>query len=214
MAKTYKTQVATLLKKAYETDKAYEGAYNEAVSEYEDVENELNEQTKAMEELHKMFILKQITHKVYTEEKAKVDKILEKLRDVGSRVHDINRYKLEDIREVYADIEAITSDFAKEVVDEQARIKEDLFKAKTNYLLSVIDLGQQYAEIFEIDSAIEDLKVMLGVKNYNYKSMDTFVGNIITNNYVGQKGIEISMEEITNVFKYKQLPKHLEKYVK
>lgn len=181
MAKTYKSQVAALLKKAYEINKAYEGAYNEAVAEYEEVEKELNEQTKEMEQFHKMYILKEIMHETYAEEKAKVEKVNEKLRDVGSRVHEINRYKLEDIRKVYADIEAIKSEFAKEMMDEQERIKDELFKAKTQYLLSVIELGQQYTEIFEIDSAIEDLKVMLGVQTSNYKSMDSFVSNLVTN---------------------------------
>lgn len=214
MAKSYKTQVSDLLKKAYEINKAYEGAYNEAVAEYEATEKGLNEQNEALKEFHKMYILKQITHETYAEEKAKVDKIAEKLRDVGSRVNEINSYKLEDICGVYGDIEAITPEFAKEMMAEQNRIKEELFKAKTQYLLSVIELSKQYSDIYGIDYAVEDLRVMLGIRNYNYKSKDSFVSTLVTNDYNSQKGIEIPMNEITNVFIYKQLPKHLEKYVK
>lgn len=215
MAKTFKSQMEQLIKKKNDTDKAYAVAYKKAVAEYNELQEQLNQQNEVVKEYHKLYILDQITQESYAEQKKNAEVIEEKLRDAGYKVNEIEDYRKEDARALLAQMEELKIDFAKEVSIERKRIENKIFKAKAVYLKAVAELGKDYKEIFKVDSAIEDIRVELGVRPYNYKSIGSFLNELKSNPYEPSKmGIDINKNEIDNAFLSGTLPKRLDELVK
>lgn len=112
-------------------------------------------------------------------------------------------------------MEQIKIDFAKEVSGERKRIEGGILKAKAVYLKAVTELGNDYKEIFKVDSAIGNIRVELGVRPYNYMSIGTFLSELKSNPYEPNKiGNDISKHEIDNAFLGGTLPKPLDELVK
>jgi DNA repair exonuclease SbcCD ATPase subunit len=205
-------EMLTLLDKIDEIEAGYNNALKDAEERYKQAEEAYNAKYEEVKELHKMKVLKQITDETYQQAKEELDKLEEKVRDIGYEIEQIEGYKREDKEEILEKLNEIKGEYSKKKQQEIRRIQYQLLKAKLDYFNKMIEMRNQFKEISEAEHRYQRLLIDLGYKP-SYYGLDVFeeIGSVS----VGQvyETLDINRSDIYNALSYGRLPYRLEKIV-
>lgn len=203
MAKKTTTATETmvkLLEEQHRINTGYDNALQTAKAEYNQLEREFHNAEAIAKETHKKYVLGQVSNEEYQTAKKKLKDADEKLRDSGYRVHEINTYRKEDLMELLTQLEANSAYYAKEKMASEEALRYKALKAKYDYLKALHEFAEEHKAIWKVSSDIEDLRVELGLKNYNYHSYDSVYNSLFSNSFNGKQGIDITPNELQQVF--------------
>jgi phage-related protein len=206
-------EMLSLLGKIDEIEAGYNNALKDAEERYKEAEKEYNAKYEQVKELHKMMILKQITEETFKQAKEELDKLEEKVRDIGYEIDQIENYKREDKEAVLAKLNEIKNDYRQKKHEEVRRIQFELLKAKLEYFKKMIEMRNQFKEISEADYRYQQLLIGLGYQPTSYVA-GTFesIGSVSVGE--GYETLDVSRPDIYNALSYGKLPYQLEKIVK
>jgi DNA repair exonuclease SbcCD ATPase subunit len=206
-------EMLSLLDKIDEIEAGYNNALKDAEERYKQAEEAYNAKYEEVKELHKMKVLKQITDETYQQVKEELDKLEEKVRDIGYEIEQIEGYKREDKEEVLAKLNEIKGEYNQKKQEEVRRIQLQLLKAKLEYLKKLIEMRKEFIEISKADYRYQQLLVDLGYKPTTYISgVFESIGTISIAGS-GYESLDISTTDIYNALTYGRLPYQLEKAV-
>jgi phage-related protein len=206
-------EMLSLLDEIDKIEEGYDNALKDAEARYKEAEKEYNAKYEEVKELHKMMILKQITEETFKQAKEELDKLEEKVRDIGYEIDQIENYKREDKEAVLAKLNEIKNDYQQKKHEEVRRIQFELLKAKLEYFKKMIEMRNQFKEISEADYRYQQLLIDLGYQPTSYIS-GTFesIGSVSVGE--GYETLDVSRPDIYNALSYGKLPYQLEKIVK
>lgn len=178
----------------------YNNALQTAQAEYNELEKEFFDAEANAKLTHKAFILGQATNEDYQKAKKQVKDTDEKLRDAGYKLDEINTYRKEDLMELLYKLESNLQAYGKEKTSSEEALRYKVLQAKYDYLKSIHELAEEHREIWQVTKDIEELKVELGLKQYNYVSYESVFINLFSNAHYGTQGMDITHRELRDVF--------------
>ena len=183
---------------------AIHNGYNHALQTAQEEYNQLDKEFQVIEEqareTHKKYVLGTASNDDFLAVKKQLKDADEKLRDAGYKLDEINTYRREDLRDLLTKLEANSSDYAKEKMESEKALRYKALKAKYDYLKALHEFAEEHKAIWKVSSDIEDLRVELGLKNYNYYSYDSVYNSLFSNSFNGKQGIDITQNELRQVF--------------
>lgn len=203
MAKTTNkatNEMKKLLAEQKQIHAGYDNALQTAQMEYDQLEKEFFDAEANAKMTHKAFILGQATNEDYQKAKKQVKDTDEKLRDAGYKLDEINTYRKEDLMELLSELESNLSAYGKEKQQAEKQMKLKALQAKHEYLKALKELSEGYREVWDVQGAINDLKVELGLMKYNNYDYNSVFNSMFGNIYSSTQGINLTTEELRNVF--------------
>lgn len=97
-------------------------------------------------------------------------------------------------------LESNLSAYGKEKASSEEALRYKALQAKYEYLKTLHEVAEEHKEVWNVSKEIEDLKVELGLKAYNYHSYDSVYTSLFSNSYNGKQGIDITHQELRDVF--------------
>jgi hypothetical protein len=198
--KTATEKMKELLAEQEQIHAGYDKAVEQAQAEYIKLEKEFQEIDAEVRETHKNYVLNIVTHDTYLAEKKRLKDADETLRDAGFKLDEINRYRTEDLRELLTHMEEIAADYGKEKDTSQKVLKYKALQAKYDYLQAIHELAKEHSTVWNVSRQMEDLKVDLGLKQYNHLSYETVYNSLISNPFNSQLGMNITDSELRQAF--------------
>jgi hypothetical protein len=201
--KTKKTATQVMKELLGQQEKIHQGydkAVEQAQAEYIKLEEEFQEIDAEVRETHKNYVLNIVTHDTYLAEKKRLKDADEALRDAGFKLDEINRYRTEDLRELLTRMEEIAADYGKEKDTSQKVLKYKALQAKYDYLKTIHELAKEHGSVWNVSRKMEDLRVDLGLKQYNHLSYETVYNSLISNSFNSQLGMNITDKELQQAF--------------
>lgn len=189
-----------LLAEQHQINTGYGTALQTAQAEYNQLEREFHNAEAEAKMTHKAYVLGQATNEEYQNAKKKMKLADEALRDAGFKLDEIGKYKREDLLELLYKLESNLQAYGKERVASEQTLRYKALQAKYEYLKTLHEIANEHKEVWNVSKEIEDLKVELGLKAYNYHSYDSVYTSLFSNSYNGVQGIDISHHELRNVF--------------
>ncbi|MEE6451710.1 hypothetical protein RAH41_14135 [Gottfriedia acidiceleris] len=203
MARLKKTSteiMKELLAEQEKVNQGYDNALETAKSEYNQLEQEFYRIQEEVKNVHKAYVLNQITVDTYTEEKKRLAEIDEKLRDAGYKLNEINQYRTEDLRDLLTKMEEVLPEYAKEKVASETIMRYKALNAKYEYLKAIREFAVEHTDVWKVSREVDDLRVELGLKSYNYTSLEQPFRSLLSNTYDGTQGINITETELQQAF--------------
>lgn len=208
-----------LFKKAEDVEKRYESALERKHEEMLAVQAELAEKASGLTELHKMYLLLDVSESTYKKEAEKVEVLQNKVNEIQHELTIMNEYKTDDIGAVLAEIEANQKEVTAETQKEIHALGLEAIAAKHEYLSKLVEVRKRYYETTAPQTKIEALKAKLGMKN----RLDYMTGaHVALSMYsvagAGYINLEVDTKAIHDALQYKridsQLVSELKKYGK
>lgn len=212
MAKKTTTSTETmkkLLAEQHQINNGYDSALQTAQAEYNQLERKFHNAEEVAKETHKKYVLGQATNTEYQTAKKQLQDADEVLRDAGFKLDEINTYRKEDLMELLYKLESNLSAYGKEKQQSEQAMKAKALQAKYNYLKALQELSEGYREVWDVQGAVNDLKVELGLIPYNHQDYNSVFNGIVGNIYTNTAGIDISAQEVRDVFMYGTFSKKL-----
>jgi hypothetical protein len=178
----------------------YDKALEQAEADYIKLEKEFQEIDAEVRETHKNYVLNIVTHDTYLAEKKRLKDADEALRDAGFKLDEINRYRQEDLRELLTRMEEVAAEYSKENDASQKILKYKALEAKYEYLKTIHELAKERGSVWKVSNEMEDLRVELGLKQYNHLSYETVYNSLISNSFDGRLGMNITDSELRQAF--------------
>lgn len=198
-----------LLAEQHKINNGYDSALQTAQAEYNQLEKHFFDAEATAKETHKRYVLGQATNAEYQTAKKKMQHADEALRDAGHKLDEIDKYRKEDLMELLYKLESNLLAYGKEKVNSEQAMHYKALNAKYEYLKTLREIGNEHKEVWEVSKEIEELKVKLGLKNYNYHSYDSVYTSLFSNSFNGKQGINITDNELRDVFIYGTYDKKL-----
>ena len=189
-----------LLAEQHQINNGYNNALQTAQEEYNQLDKEFQEIEAQARETHKKYVLGTASNDDYLAVKKQLKDADEKLRDSGYKLDEINTYRKEDLMELLTKLEANSADYAKEKMESEKALRYKALKAKFDYLNALHEFAKEHKEVWKVSRKVEDLRVELGLKNYNYISYDSVFTSLFSNSFDGTQGIDITQNELRQVF--------------
>lgn len=180
--------------------KGYDNALQRAQAEYDQLEKEFIKADAHAKNTHKAYILDMATNEEYQKAKKQVEISDEQLRDAGFKIGEFNQYRKEDLMELLYKLESNLQAYGKERVASEEALRYKVLNAKYNYLKAIHELAEEHKEVWSVSKDIEELKVELGLKKYNYMSYDSVFTSLFSNSYNSTQGMDITHQELRQVF--------------
>lgn len=180
--------------------KSYDNALQKAQAEYDQLEKEFIKAEANAKNTHKAYVLDMATNEEYQKAKKQVKISDEQLRDAGYKCDEINQYRKEDLLELLYKLESNLKAYGKEKIASEEALRYKALKAKYDYLKALHEHAEEHKAIWKVSSDIEDLRVELGLKKYNYHSYDSVYSSLFSNSFNGRQGIDITQQELRQVF--------------
>ena len=207
--KKLKDAVNKLINKV-ETDTAnYERIAEKKTEELIISKLELQEAEAKLKDFHKLKFLDQITEESYKEQKAGVDVLNEKVNEIEHELLVIEKYKLEDAEQFFAEINAVKPNYTKEQNIEISKLQYQLQQAKLQYLENLIKAREEYIKVTNTDSKLQNLLFNHG------KSSRAFISNAYNvigsatyeTHYGIRTSVMVSEEDVRNALENGKLPR-------
>jgi hypothetical protein len=198
--KTATEKMKDLLAQQEQIHAGYDKAVEQAKAEYNQLEQDFHKVEAEVRDIHKAYVLNQVTHDTYLAEKKRLKDADESLRDAGFKLDEINRYRTEDLRELLTRMEEVAADYGKEKDTSQKVLKYKALQAKYDYLQAIHELAKEHSTVWNVSRQMEDLKVDLGLKQYNHLSYETVYNSLISNSFDGRLGMNITDKELQQAF--------------
>ncbi|WP_404347484.1 hypothetical protein LG311_17830 [Sutcliffiella horikoshii] len=213
MKKGIMKAVEGLFQKADQTEARYIEAQERKQDEILQTQLELSEATTIHKDMHKMYLLNQVSEETYEVEKLKVEALQKKLVDLQRDMQIITEYQREDVLEVIAELEAEKAKGGKEYHAEMDQLKLDLMEAKLVYLQQMKQAKEKYDVLVSPTRKIDMLKIKLGMKKNSYISDSFDALNSFSFVNGGHESLIVTLPEVSNSLGYGRTPENLEKLI-
>jgi len=204
-------QMEELFKKVEKLKEQFEVASQKALEEAEVLKQEIQEEETEVQELYTMYVLDQIVLETYQEAKDKLDNKKKLLAVAEGKVADMDDLKKDELSKLYHQITELMDDYRKEDNHNIAFQRKRVLQAKADYLNFIHEAQKEMTATYKFTSKLGDLKVDLGLMDYNHYSSHKPVYALFNNDYNRTPGFDVTREEVESAY-YKGLvdPKTLE----
>ena len=193
-------QMEELFKKVEEVKEKFEVASQKALEEAEVLKQEIQEEEKEVREIYTMYVLDEIVLETYQEAKDKLDNKKKLLVVAEGKSADMKDLEKEELYKLYQQIQEIKEDYYKEDNRNIAVHRKRIFQAKVDYLKFMHEAQKEMTATYKFNRKIGDLKVDLGLLDYNHIGGIKTAQEFFEIAYNGTPGIEITREEVTSAF--------------
>ncbi|MFC7372447.1 hypothetical protein ACFQPF_12270 [Fictibacillus iocasae] len=175
---------------------------------------ELKDREATYRDVHKLAMLGQVSEKVYEAEKAKFEKLKQKVAEAHKELQLIQEYKTEDVHSILAELEAERGKYGKEKQSEIRAIQNELLEAKLAYLSKMAESKVKYDAIVSPQRKLDALKIKLGMKQTSYVSDAYEALNLVSVGDGGHISLLPERKELHDALAYGRKPEQLERFVK
>lgn len=202
-----------IFKKNEETEAKYEKAQEAKQEELIVLQAELTEKQTVLKDLHKMYLLQEVSEETYQKEKEAVDKLQEKIYEVQHEIAIIDVYKTDDLQAILEQAEEVKKELNAEQKAELHKLKLELFEAKLEYLKKMAEARKKYSAIITPEVKIQNLKIKLGKQQTHYipGTHDALFQLSLRN--AGYINLRVEKTEVYNALEYGRIPSELQSVV-
>lgn len=193
-------QMEELFKKVEKLKEQFEVASQKALEEAEVLKQEIQEEETEVQELYTMYVLDQIVLEAYQAAKNKLDNKKKLLAVAEGKSADMEGLKKKELFKLYHQIKEIEDDYRKEDNQNVAVNRKRILQAKVDYLKFMHEAQKEMTATYKFNRKIGDLKVDLGLLDYNHIGGIKTAQGFFEIAYDGTPGIEITREEVTSAF--------------
>lgn len=199
-----------LFKKVENTTERYEKALETKQEELIAIQAELAEKASGLSELHKMYLLSDVSEATYKKEADAVEKLQKKVSEIQHEMQLIQEYKTDDVQKILFELEANNKEVQLERQKEVRALQLNLLKAKHEYLAKMIEAREEYYKIVAPEMKIEQVKASLGMKNkLDYMTGADSALSMYSTRY-GYINLEVDTKQVYDAFSYKRIDYTLE----
>lgn len=189
-----------LFQKVEQLKEQFKVASQKALEEAKALKQEIQAEEKEVQELYTMYILDQIVLEAYQEAKGKLENKKKLLAVAEGKSADMEGLKKKELLKLYQQIKEIENDYRKEDNQNIALNRKRIFQAKRDYLKFMHQAQKEMNTTYKFNRKIGDLKVDLGLLNYNHIDGVKTAQGFFEIAYDGTPGIEVTREEVTSAF--------------
>ncbi|MGG6358082.1 hypothetical protein ACQ5SI_02355 [Peribacillus frigoritolerans] len=201
MAKKPHEKINELLQKAEDIKAGYAEGKETAMEEVADLKEELATVSEQVKELHKAYILNQITADAYNAEKKALEVLAEKVKDAEAKVSLIDNYEREDLQKVFYEIKELDKEYTKQKQQADSDLYKKSRELKKQYLDSIAEASKEYIAIHRPNYRIGELEVDAGLTKMNYQhGSGNFHTTMASNWYTNEKGAVVTVQELEDAF--------------
>lgn len=197
----YTEQMQQLFNQIETVEGKYAEAMDKAKEEVEALKEEIVAINAEAKEYYKMYVLDEITLESYEELKQKSESKNKMLHVAEGKVNSIDELKHEELVNIHKQIEAIESEYRVENNTNISKQRQQMFKAKIDYLKALHQARNEVDKTDKYDFKIYNLNVDLGFKrDYGFDFDDRHVSNLLSNPFNNRAGIDVNQEEIASAY--------------
>lgn len=194
-----------LFAKVDKTEASYMKAFEQKEEQLISMQSDLQEKEMMLKDMHKMKLLGEVSEDFFEGEQAKVEAFRKKYQEARSELQLIQEYKTDDVKAILEEMEQVSDEHATEYSNDIEAIKQDLLKAKREYLMKLADAGQAYNKLVAPKNKIYYLGEKVGIKKRPASPAYDALGMIHLghNNY---DNLQVTGQMVTDAIRMNRLP--------